>query len=289
MLAQLLTQAAEQEKLHGPQRLVAYPKKSTSSAAKTAGKIATAGAFAAVIVAAGVAAYRFGLLDSGIGKSAAAKPVQSHAPTIAPPPMSAALRATNAGSSTTTTPVGSHVASEAKGPATTDSKGGEASPAANSLKVPSVVANVTPPEVGVSPRATNVVPKETKRNSTATQSFVGRSSRPDAPVSNLTGNATESSLVAGSDGEYVGPKLIRAVKPVSPSEALRNYVTGSVNVDALVDVTGHVKAVTVISGPKKLWNTAIEQMKQYVYEPARKNGKPVTSHVQTSLQYWYEP
>jgi hypothetical protein len=50
-----------------------------------------------------------------------------------------------------------------------------------------------------------------------------------------------------------------------------------------------VKSVTVISGPKKLWNTAIEQMKQYMYEPARKNGKPVTSHVQTSLQYWYEP
>lgn len=93
----------------------------------------------------------------------------------------------------------------------------------------------------------------------------------------------------GAEGEYVGPKLVHAVKPVSPPEALRNYITGSVNVDALVDVSGHVKSVTVISGPRKLWNTAIDQMKQYVYEPARKNGKPVTSHVQTSLQYWYEP
>jgi Gram-negative bacterial tonB protein. len=133
------------------------------------------------------------------------------------------------------------------------------------------------------------VPKETKRPNTATESFAGSSASPTAPVGHSTGNVAESSGVAGFEGEYIGPKLVRAVKPVLPPEALRNYVTGNVNVDALVDVTGHVKAVTVISGPKKLWNTAIEQMKQYVYEPARKNGKPVTSHVQTSLQYWYEP
>jgi outer membrane biosynthesis protein TonB len=79
------------------------------------------------------------------------------------------------------------------------------------------------------------------------------------------------------------------VKPVSPSEALRNYVTGNVNVDALVDVTGHVKSVTVLSGPQKLRNTAIAEMKEYVYEPARQNGKPVSAHVQVSLKYWYEP
>jgi len=79
------------------------------------------------------------------------------------------------------------------------------------------------------------------------------------------------------------------VRSVSPPEALRNYVTGSVKVDALVDTTGHVKSVTVLSGPQKLYSTAIQEMKQYIYEPARKNGKPVASHVQSSLQYWYEP
>ena len=89
--------------------------------------------------------------------------------------------------------------------------------------------------------------------------------------------------------DYVAPKLIYSVKPVSPTEALRNYVTGNVNVDALVDVAGHVKSVTVISGPQKLRNTAIAEVKQYVYEPARKNGKPVIAHVQANLKYWYEP
>jgi len=98
----------------------------------------------------------------------------------------------------------------------------------------------------------------------------------------------ESGSGAATD-DYVAPKLIYSVKPVSPPEALRNYVTGNVNVDALVDVTGHVKSVTVVSGPQKLRNTAIAEMQQYVYEPARKNGKPIVAHVQVSLKYWYEP
>jgi hypothetical protein len=290
ILTQLLAQAAQQEKLHGPQRLVAYPKKNTTSAVKTVGKLATAGAFAAVIVAAGVAVYRFGLLDSWIGKSAAAEPVSSHASTIANPGTSATPRTTGGTSSANTTPLGSRAAVSAEGLAPVQNKGGgEAPSAADSLKVPPVVANATQLDFGTATKPTYVVPKETKRPSTATQSFAARSAGPTAPVGNSTGNVAESSGVVGSEGEYVGPKLVRAVKPVSPPEALRNYVTGSVNVDALVDVTGHVKSVTVISGPKKLWNTAIEQMKQYVYEPARKNGKPVMSHVQTSLQYWYEP
>jgi len=74
ILAQLLAQEAQQEQLHGPKRLVAYPKKETSSVVKAASKVATAGAFAAVVVAGAIAAYRFGLLDSFIGKSISAKP-----------------------------------------------------------------------------------------------------------------------------------------------------------------------------------------------------------------------
>jgi protein TonB len=76
---------------------------------------------------------------------------------------------------------------------------------------------------------------------------------------------------------------------MAPPEMIKNYITGNVNVDAVVDATGHVRSVTVLSGPEKLRATAIEQMKQYLYQPAKKNGKPVPAHVQVSLQFWYEP
>jgi hypothetical protein len=283
MLAELLAQAAEQEKLQEPKRLVAYPKKGTSSAVKTAGKIATAGAFAAVIMAAGVALYRFGLLDSWIGKSAT-KPVPHHTLSATTSAGSAAPRPASAPSSSpSASPVGLNASS--KGLTAPDSKAGEASPPTGLLIVPPMVK---PEQTEMAPaKVANVAPEE--RNSSArTKSLVAAASLSAVPVNNSPGAVTEGSPVAGTE-EYVGPKLLRAVKPVSPPEALRNYITGNVSVDALVDVTGRVKSVTVISGPKKLWNTAIDQMRQYVYEPARKNGKPVMSHVQTSLQYWYEP
>jgi Gram-negative bacterial TonB protein C-terminal len=286
LLAQLLSQEAEQEKLHGPKRLVAYPQKSTSSAVKTAGKIATAGAFAAVIVAAGVAAYRFGLLDAWIGKSTPGKSVPSHASATPPSNISVAPKSSSvATSSPNSTLSGSQVVSDGRLAPGENKPGGEAAPPVNAA----TAGNSTGADVGVSTKTAGVVRKEPRRSSeSASKSFVEASSIPSAPVSNSSGNVTESNRTVGTE-EYVAPKLVRAVKPVPPPEALRNYITGNVSVDALVDATGHVKSVTVISGPKKLWNTAIEQMKQYMYEPARKNGKPVTSHVQTSLQYWYEP
>jgi len=83
--------------------------------------------------------------------------------------------------------------------------------------------------------------------------------------------------------------LVRGSKSVAPPEAIRNYVAGDVTMDALVDSTGHVQSVKIVSGPTKLYATATEVMKQYVYEPARKNGKPVPAHVQVSLQFWYAP
>ena len=283
MLAELLAQAAEQEKLQGPKRLVAYPKKGTSSAVKTAGKIATAGAFAAVIVAAGVAVYRFGLLDSWIGKSAA-KPVPHHTLSATTSAGSAPGPASAPSSSSIAPPVGLNASS--KGSTAPDSKAGEASPTTG---LPTMPPMVKPAQTETAPptKAANVAPEERNR-SAGTKSLVAGSSSSAVPVNDSPGVLMEGSAAAGTE-EYVGPKLLRAVKPVSPPEALRNYITGNVSVDALVDVTGRVKSVTVISGPKKLWNTAIDQMKQYLYEPARKNGKPVMSHVQTSLQYWYEP
>jgi outer membrane biosynthesis protein TonB len=118
----------------------------------------------------------------------------------------------------------------------------------------------------------------------------GAASNAGAVSSAKTASDTSAGVGVIPDGDgYVGPKLVHGVKPVAPAEALKNYVTGNVNLDALVDTAGHVKSVTVISGPAKLRDTAIGNMQQYLYEPAKKNGKAVAAHVQVSLQFWYEP
>jgi hypothetical protein len=285
ILTQLLAQEAQQDQLHGPKRLVAYPKKERSSVVKAASKIATVGAIAAVVVAAVIAAYRFGLLDSFVAKPTAAKPAPSQvSPNLNTVAVPAPKTVNPASVPATPSVAASHTTSDPSNPAAesvvskTDIETGSNATVADS-KRPDAVPTST---------AANTMRKEPKRQSgSVTNSLVAASPSSAGSVSSSGAAAVTDS--AAAPYEYVAPKLIYSVKPVSPPEALRNYVTGNVNVDALVDVMGHVKSVTVISGPPKLRNQAIAEMKQYVYEPARKNGKPVVSHVQASLKYWYEP
>jgi hypothetical protein len=293
VLAQLLAQEAQQEQVHGPKRLVAYPKKGTSSVVKAASKVATAGAFAAVLVATAIAAYRFGLLDSFLAKSSAAKTTLNHSATSVNSATTAGPKSSNSASA----PVGSAPPNPAPAASPTiDTLGSAASSvASNTASGTASIAtsNEAPkrPETIPASSVANATPKDLKlRNSGAANGLADTSASsasgvpPSGPTVSAAGNGSATDIE-----DYVAAKLIHSVKPVSPPDALRNYVTGNVNVDAVVDVTGRVKSVTVLSGPEKLRSTAIEEIKQYVYEPARKNGKPVVSHVQASLKYWYEP
>jgi len=296
-LEQLLAQEAEQERLHGPTRLVSYPKKSATSAmVKKAGKVATAGAFAAVVVAAAIAAYRFGLLDSFIGKTTVAKAAPAHAaPATAPAarPVASAKPATSAPPKASDPPPAADLGPRPSGDAT----GVVAAAKSASSAIPGpdsgdILPTVVIPRKG--PAKTNAVAKpatssETRSNASHASSGLSNAKTPDQANPPPTAASENGAAISAGSEDYIGPKLLYAVKPVSPSEALRNYITGNVNLDALVDATGHVKSVTVLSGPDKLRKTAVEDMKQYVYEPARKNGKAVAAHVQTSMQFWYEP
>jgi len=298
LLEQLVAQEAEQERLHGPTRLVAYPKKSLMvSAAKKAGKVALGGAALAVVASVGVAAYRFGLLDSWVGKRPAivsAQPPVVHtteankpsgaAKSSATPPAAVVPAATVLGGDSKPT------ADPAK------SLGLAAKPAINPVVVPAEL----PSSAKTSAAGSRIVktPSKPSRKESKSNSYISNAAPVFAatqPALKATGdvNTAHSSeaIAAGTatGDDYVGPRLVHAVRPVSPPDALRNYVTGNVNVDAVVDTTGHVKHVTVISGPEKLRKAAIEQMSAYLYQPARKNGKTVESHVQASLQFWYEP
>jgi len=297
-LEQLLAQEAEQERLHGPTRLVSYPKKSlTIAMVKKAGKVATAGAFAAVIVAAGIAAYRFGLLDSFNGKTTAAKAAPAHAGAVTAPathPIANTKPVATAAVPSVSNPapvadLARNSSIDLKGMPAEAKSSGEGIPGPDSGDILPTVVIPKPAHAKANVSATSAAAGEARRNAGHVSSgLTAASAAPSAAQPSAT--SSENEMAAGTASEdYTGPKLLYAVKPVSPPEALRNYITGNVNLDAFIDATGHVKSVTVISGPDKLRKTAIEDVKQYVYEPARKNGKAVASHVQTSLQFWYEP
>jgi TonB family protein len=95
---------------------------------------------------------------------------------------------------------------------------------------------------------------------------------------------------ASADGAVITPaKLVQPVNPVYPPDAMRNYITGDVKLDAVVEADGRMGAMSVLSGPAPLRGAAIEALKKYKYAPAMQNGKGVTSHVKVTIKFWFDP
>lgn len=91
------------------------------------------------------------------------------------------------------------------------------------------------------------------------------------------------------DAPIVPAKLLKAVSPVYPPDAMRGFITGDVRLTAEVDETGKIRNMEVMSGPAALRPAAIEAMKQYAYAPATKGGKGVASQVKVTIKFWFDP
>jgi len=87
----------------------------------------------------------------------------------------------------------------------------------------------------------------------------------------------------------VPPKLIKSVRAEASLEALRDFETGNVVIDAVVGTAGEVHFISVLSGPPSLRDAAVEATKQYRYEPATRDGQPVPAHVTISIRFRFEP
>src|SRR6266446_8282231 len=101
----------------------------------------------------------------------------------------------------------------------------------------------------------------------------------ETPISGVLTNRPIPVPVAGSPvvgGEVQVARLIKSVPPTYPALAKSNHVAGDVTMDALVDPAGNVTGVKVISGPTLLQEAAMAALRQWKYEPARLDGRPVS-------------
>jgi len=104
-----------------------------------------------------------------------------------------------------------------------------------------------------------------------------------------TATATYEPIVASAaESEMVPPKLIKSVRAVASLDALRDFETGNVVIDAVVGTAGEVHFLSVLSGPPSLRAAAVEAIKQYRYEPATRNGRPVPAHVNITIRFRFE-
>jgi TonB family protein len=103
---------------------------------------------------------------------------------------------------------------------------------------------------------------------------VGNAKQPAAPP---------APLPVGGDAKQA--RLLSSVSPAYPVMAKNQRVAGDVRIDALVDATGHVTTMKVVSGPALLHQAAMEALRQWKYQPATLDGKAVATHVTVNIQF----
>lgn len=108
----------------------------------------------------------------------------------------------------------------------------------------------------------------------------------------LSKAALVSAVPPSDEVAIVPPKLIKSVRAIASPNALSDFATSNsdnVTFDALVDTSGHVASMKVLSGSPSLQSAATAALKQYRYEPATRRGKPVPAHVTVTIKFLFEP
>jgi protein TonB len=75
-------------------------------------------------------------------------------------------------------------------------------------------------------------------------------------------------------GEIKIPRLVKRVEPVYPEIARQARVEGIVILEATTDIYGRVQSVKVLRSIPLLDQSAIDAVRQWVYEPMIINGRP---------------
>lgn len=106
------------------------------------------------------------------------------------------------------------------------------------------------------------------------------------PLVSLAGSSAKEPEAPRPIGGDVQPaKLIKAVPPIYPPAARTQRVGGDVKIDALIDASGNVASMKVLSGPTLLHQAAMTALKQWKYEPAKLDGNPTTMHLTVTVQF----
>jgi protein TonB len=133
-----------------------------------------------------------------------------------------------------------------------------------------------------------VVPAAVQKKSALAVSTAERS----APRPSIKTASASAALPSQGSASIVSPKLIKSVRAIASPNALEYFAhdrTATVTLDAVVDISGRVKSMKVLSGPASLRDSAINALKQYRYEPATLRGKPVPAHVTVPIKFLFEP
>jgi TonB family protein len=114
---------------------------------------------------------------------------------------------------------------------------------------------------------------------------VNQTSNGEGLVSLAAGRAKGPAAPLAVGGDVKQAQLIKSVPPIYPLMAKSQHVAGDVKIDALIDESGNVSSMKVLSGPTLLHQAALAAVKQWHYHPAELDGKPTPMHLTVMVQF----
>jgi TonB family protein len=95
----------------------------------------------------------------------------------------------------------------------------------------------------------------------------------------------------GGDGgpirlsEVEAPLKIRHVQPVYPPHAIHLKLEGAVRLDCVIGPDGRIRDARVLEGPFLLRDAALTAVKQWIYNPPRLSGQPVSVILSVTVRF----
>jgi protein TonB len=86
-------------------------------------------------------------------------------------------------------------------------------------------------------------------------------------------------------GNVRPPRIVRRVEPIYPAIAKQARIQGMVRIDAIIDKTGRVVEMKVLSGHPLLAQAALTAVRQWVYEPTYLNERPVAVVLEVTVNF----
>ena len=83
-------------------------------------------------------------------------------------------------------------------------------------------------------------------------------------------------------------KIMYQPKPTYPPVARTARMQGVVRLQAIIGPDGHIRNLQVVSGHPLLVQSALEAVKQWVYQPTLLNGAPVEVITQIDVNFTLE-
>lgn len=86
-------------------------------------------------------------------------------------------------------------------------------------------------------------------------------------------------------GKIRPPRQIRRVEPLYPDIAKQARIQGNVRIDAIIDTSGRVVEMKVLSGHPLLANAALSAVQQWLFEPTLLNETPVPVVLEVTVTF----